>query len=473
MMLLFRLLIFILITPFIVFSQERGDVISFEKIQTFSIPTLQLLYSFNNISTEISPINNAVELYRVNYYTPEPKQKHITEASGLLYIPIEQTRCNYPIFSCQHGTTALGKAPSLLNTEAYLLPIPFAADGYIGVLADYVGYGITPDSIPHVYLHSKSEATATIDMIRASKKVCNSLNINYSEQLFLSGYSQGGHVTLAAQKEIQEFHNDEFKVVASAPGSGPYILHKDVLDSALTTYKYSRPLYLTFLIESYNYIYDFYESPNDIYLAPYDSLVPLIYNRSNPIPVSILQWPAHAYLSPPLKIDIQNKTHPLYNALIVNDLSNWKSETPINLYYCEADEQVPYTVSLQTADQMTTVGSNQVDAILVDANLNHADCARPTLELTKQWFDELKGDCNVVGELNKSTTPFISFYPNPAYDVIHVSKKFNKRPYSILTMKSIQVKQGEVANNTINIKDLNNGQYILRIDEEAFTFQKK
>ena len=63
-----------------------------------------------------------------------------------------------------------------------------------------------------------------IDMLRAVKHFCNQNNfIQFNEQLFLEGYSEGGYVTMAAVKEIEENLSDEFNITMSFPMVEPMI----------------------------------------------------------------------------------------------------------------------------------------------------------------------------------------------------------------------------------------------------------
>ncbi|MBO0155283.1 hypothetical protein J0688_25075, partial [Vibrio parahaemolyticus] len=47
-----------------------------------------------------------------------------------------------------------------------------------------------------------------------------------SSHLFITGYSQGGHVAMATHKVIERDYAREFTVTASGPMSGPYNLAK-------------------------------------------------------------------------------------------------------------------------------------------------------------------------------------------------------------------------------------------------------
>lgn len=81
-----------------------------------------------------------------------------------------------------------------------------------------MGLGYGPGLYPDV--HAASEATATIDMLRATRNYCQQNAIGLNGQVFLFGYSQGGHATAAAQKMIEEKYPHEFTITASAPMAG-------------------------------------------------------------------------------------------------------------------------------------------------------------------------------------------------------------------------------------------------------------
>ncbi|MFN0074264.1 MAG: lipase family protein, partial [Chloroflexota bacterium] len=108
----------------------------------------------------------------------------------------------------------------------------FASYGYAVVVADYLGLGSSPGY--QAYCHARSEATCVVDALRAGKSLCASNNVTLNAQLFLAGYSQGGHVTMAAHRELETFHTNEFTVTASAPCAGPYDLGGVTIESLLT-----------------------------------------------------------------------------------------------------------------------------------------------------------------------------------------------------------------------------------------------
>jgi len=136
-----------------------------------------------------------VNMYQLTYETPGTDGTLVT-ASGVVFVPPSGTG-PYPLLSCQHGTLFSRKvAPSYTDsypeTQAWLSE--FAAKGYVVVIADYIGLGKAGKS-RHPNFHTETEATSARDMIRAARKFCADRGILLGNNLFLAGYSQGGHVT--------------------------------------------------------------------------------------------------------------------------------------------------------------------------------------------------------------------------------------------------------------------------------------
>jgi dienelactone hydrolase len=103
--------------------------------------------------------------------------------------------------------------------------------GYAVVVPDYLGLGTSPGY--QTYLHAGSEATCVVDALRAGRSLCSSNRVSLNGQLFLTGFSQGGHVTMAAHRELEAFHTNEFTVTASAPCAGTYDLGGVTLEDIL------------------------------------------------------------------------------------------------------------------------------------------------------------------------------------------------------------------------------------------------
>ena len=163
----------------------------------------------------------AVEAYRLTYLTVDGQGRQIA-ASGLVAIPQKPANVLSPVLSYQHATIKLqAKAPSNLE-DLGAPPVVLASLGYIVLAADYVGYGVSA-AAPHPYLLSAPSASAVIDLLTAAKYWRQTQHVPDNKQLFLTGYSEGGYVTMAAHRALQAgtstHRNELVRVVA---GAGPY-----------------------------------------------------------------------------------------------------------------------------------------------------------------------------------------------------------------------------------------------------------
>jgi len=93
--------------------------------------------------------------------------------------------------------------------------------GYIGLAPDLLGMGDSR-GFPR-YMHAASEASAVIDMLLAVKAYLIQHGMPYRDQLFVRGYSQGGHSAAALQRAIEAGQAGDATVPAAAHHiSGPY-----------------------------------------------------------------------------------------------------------------------------------------------------------------------------------------------------------------------------------------------------------
>jgi len=146
------------------------------------------------------PTQYGVSLYRVRYWTTGADAS-LTVASGLVAFP-RGSRLR-GVVSFQHGTASERvSAPSAPDpSNGVLAAAAFAGRGYLLVAPDYVGLGVS--AVPHPYLHADSEADAVVDLLRAARDVVAAAGADWPDALLLTGFSQGGHATLAAQRLLE------------------------------------------------------------------------------------------------------------------------------------------------------------------------------------------------------------------------------------------------------------------------------
>lgn len=232
-----------------------------------------------------------VDVHQIRYNTLDPAEQ-ATTASGALMIPTgSNAACQgaRPIVVYAHGTAAeqaynIADLSNPDNAEGLLIAAAFAAQGYIVVAPNYAGYD-TSTLTYHPYLHADQQAKDTYDALTAARSalpISTAPTVTDDGRLFITGYSQGGYVAMAAHRLMQA---SGVPVTAAAPMSGPYALaafgdavfQGQVIESA--------PLLVSWLISTYQRIYgNIYSAPTDAFEAQYASgieeLLPTAGSRS-------------------------------------------------------------------------------------------------------------------------------------------------------------------------------------------------
>ncbi len=335
-----------------------------------------------------------VDAIKVVYNTIDPKDS-ATIASGLILIPKNVSKA-LPLLSYQHGTILNKTAVPSRLSGSFEVGLVFGTEGYVVACPDYLGMG--DGKKMHPYMHAKSEATAIIDMLRATRTVCKNRGVNLNSQLFLIGYSQGGHSTMAALKMIEENYNTEFSVTACAPMAGSYDMSGTQLNYMLKDTFYPSPGYLPYLLYAYNNIYSMYPIIDSIFVSPYNSEFKLYFNDNPTTDLGTVDnlWPSSriptSVLKPEILQDIKDNltSNPLRLALKDNDLYDWGPVSPVHLCHCNGDQDVPYQNSVIAYNSFISHGSTSVQLIMPLEGGTHETCAVPAFIHAIKWFDSLK-----------------------------------------------------------------------------------
>ncbi len=368
---------------------QRGKLISINLAFSFTVPQLQILFSIAGI-TDVVP-KYPIRLYKVVYETITPLGGRTT-ASGALCLP-ENTGNALPLLSYQHGTiTQTNKAPSSmdLGTEV-TVGIAFATSGYAVAVPDYLGLGNSPGL--HPYHHARSEATACVDMLRSVKTACATNGFPLTNRLFLCGYSQGGHATMALLRELEWFHSGEFTVTACAPMAGAYDLSGVTPADFLSTRPKPNPYYFLYLLAAYQDVYGLAPSLADLLVAPYNTnLPPLLAGNSAGGDINALM-PSDPtqILKPEYLADFRTNAHHLLRvALGDNDVYRWKPATPLRFYHCDSDQDVIKANSTVALSYLQSIGVTNVSLMDPLPTGGHSECIQPSLMAAKAWFDSLR-----------------------------------------------------------------------------------
>jgi|JI6StandDraft_1071083.scaffolds.fasta_scaffold81504_1 hypothetical protein len=376
-----------------------GKLLSYELVKSYSTKELGDFWKKNNIPKLILTAKDSVDVYELTYETkytdcnPQP-----VIASGLFFVP-HLKKGKLPLLCYDHGTEIRKERSITMNGEQSLC-LGFATDGYAVAFPDYVGLGIGEKD--QLYLNAESEARSSVDMLRAVRDLSIILNYELSDKLFITGYSQGGHAAMATHKLIQEQFNEEFKVTASSPMSGPYDVYFSVESGRDKEYTY--PVFLMMLVKSY---YDT-KLPNnrmrEVLKAPYDTIIPAMLDGCTSFSTINAALPSIPYkvLTDDFVNDyLHNPISGFKQYLKENSVYNWKPEAPMQLCYCNSDEEVNYKNSLTAYETMVQNGSTNVKLRMSGKKFKHVNCALFAAVYTKMFFDaQLKGG-NKKGPIGK------------------------------------------------------------------------
>jgi len=369
---------------------ERGKVLSTQLLRQFSLSQIASYLNADGV-----PTTNAVwtvQYYKIVYETVDPFGLPII-ASGGLFVP-QGVVGAMPLLSDQHGTE-IYKAwvPSQNDYYWFSEALFFASSGYLTLMPDYLGLGESPGL--HPWLHSKTEASAVVDMLRAVKTFCTESNIAFNSQLFLTGYSQGGHATAAVQREIETHHTNEFTVTASAPMAGLYDV-SGILHFVAASNDFRKPFGIVYPLAAWLPIYDFAETMEELLASPYDQTLPPLFDGSHILGDDILPAMAigvESTLDANFLSDLRSDTnHPFWQATADNDLLDWAPRAPMHLYHCSGDDRAPYWNAVSALHAYTNNGACCVELTNPETGgpLNHDQCWAPSMVATKAWFDSMK-----------------------------------------------------------------------------------
>src|SRR5450755_1231009 len=235
-----------------------------------------------------------VDVYYVKFWTLGAANEP-TESSGALMVPTGGTGCSgpLPIVLYAHGTS-FNKASNIANVtdptntdptsqEGALIAAMFAAHGYIVVAPNYAGYDISTLGY-HPFLDAAQQSGEMIDTLTAARAALpNTLSSATSDsgKLFITGYSEGGHVAMATQRALEAAGR---AVTAAAPMSGPYALEAFGDAIFFGSVDIGSTVFGPLLTSSYQHAYgNIYSATTDVYSATYATGIDTLLPSATPI----------------------------------------------------------------------------------------------------------------------------------------------------------------------------------------------
>lgn len=397
-----------------------------------------------------------------------------TIASGLLSIPQDIECDQLPMLVYCHGTVLRKfNIPSSMNFEGRWNQ-NYASAGFIAVAPDYLGFGESPGL--HPYHHADSEATATIDMIHAAREFLDAYDVQDNGEVYVTGYSQGGHATMAVLQYAHENNlTEQLGIVAGAPMSGAY--DQSGTTAPIIIYEqaaYAYMGYAAFTLMAYEMVYgNMYVELSDLFQTPYDQMMPIWFDgEQNEYSMGYVNSALPNLISELVEDSVltsvqQNPDHHWWQNLQDNDVYMWVPEVPLRLLYCQADDQVPYQNSLVAQDYMLENGAEDVLALDVLSTGDHFQCRHPAIAASYNFFTEMANMCWVTSTESYDRVQ-AQMYPNPAASHIRIYLPDGQARLILYNVNGMKVMDMEVQGKTatINISEIPAGIYVANIITE-------
>jgi secretory lipase len=351
----------------------------------------ELIHSFNRAAADaqmaiwgypspphpLPPSHNDVDVYRVVHRTPD-RNGTLVPASGLVAVPkgIEGPR---PLVSFQHGTaTQRVSAPSNFNYQVQTAVFGFATGGYVVSCTDYLGLGSSP--VLHPYVIAAANARVALDMIRATRELCDRLGVLMDTRLYVTGYSEGGHTAMAVARAAQADGSSEFAITACAPLAGVY----NLLVGATPELAAKAPpgtglLFVAYTLLAWQAYYgDLYRSLHDVFRFPFSAMVPRLFDgtlsldrtRETLYAAAVEQYrrdhpddpraqpPVTTFdvLTPEFTAAFVDPASPMGRRIRENSVHDWTPRMPMYLVGARNDSQVPFASTLDAVRTMRRRG---------------------------------------------------------------------------------------------------------------------
>ncbi|MCO6477496.1 MAG: T9SS type A sorting domain-containing protein [Phaeodactylibacter sp.] len=380
------------------------------------------------------PANTGADYYSIHYTTPDIEGV-LDTASGLLVIP-QRGDIDRAMVVYQRGTARSKQdaASNLTAVDAIFASSALAGQGMITLSPDYLGMGEARGF--HPYLDKETEASAAIDMLYAVEAFLEQNDIGWNGQLFLTGFSQGGHAAMALHQELQANHQDDWPVTRSAPISGPYdlsVAEEFFLDTDL---QYPPLVLIAYIaVGQQEAEGGLYNSLEDIFAAPYAPIVARFLSPEwetgaintdtiqNQLAAAMLPlegglFPARMIREEYRQAMLADEDHPLRAALRDNSPLDWTPEAPVRLPYCE-DDPIVFSEFILNAETIFLNLGADVAAVNGGPGIGHGDCLPPSLFAAQGFFDEVrtdKGQFLPGGLIHDDSLRAYAVYVPPGYD---------------------------------------------------------
>ncbi|MFD9903973.1 alpha/beta hydrolase family protein [Streptomyces sp. NPDC059063] len=376
-------------------ATQRGTLLSAELLYT--------LTSAKDSAAELTAsgydpgaADYGVDAYRLVYRTVDAKGQPAT-ASGLFTVP-RGVQGRLRTVSFAHGTGVHRvDAPSMQRKVFLTGPsIAYASAGFATVAPDYLGMGTGPGK--HPWMDVPSEATASLDLLRAARQFAPRTARSLDRDVLATGFSQGASAALGLGRALQAGEDRYFRLGALAPISGAYDFGGAELPALLASDSELEPrwraVYAAYTLVAFDRVQDVYDNPGEVFRDPgvqelFDGM------HTGPQMLNALPRTLDELLTPHGRDLLARPRGGLAAGLRRTDsvCKDWKPKAPIRLYMAQGDEQATArnTANCAAAFRKKGVGVPVVDLGAVDHQKSRhlGSNVQGTAEVV-HWFSTLR-----------------------------------------------------------------------------------
>ena len=356
----------------------------------------------------VAPTKTDINLTKISYTSIDEDNKRVT-LTGLMAMPRDGAPNGLVVFC--HGTIQDREAsPSLWKgkedgSETETAVLAFATGGYAVVIPDYLGFG--DHKATHPYPRNIINSQSVVDIIEPARALADLLDFKMGPKLYITGYSEGGGVSMAATQKLEQLVGPKYRVEKSAPVSGPYDMAGATREFMLVqpTEQFGFVVRLYLLSYAAYYLRKHQNVKITDYFKPaMANSIWLNYNR-NPSDENLLKALGLTSVLMRAKNDLRNvitprflkametldRRDPLVAALINDNVFDWAPRTPMLLVNLEGDGVVSpeNTTNAFNAMRRRGVGRDSMRRYIIkDASLNHVTAVPASMAAARRFFDD-------------------------------------------------------------------------------------
>ena len=358
-------------------------------------------------SYAVAPATDDIVLHKITY-TSRDEDNRPVNLTGLMAWPRGGAPNGLVVFC--HGTIQdRDNSPSLWKgkengSEAETAVLAFVTGGYAVIIPDYLGLG--DHKATHPYPRNIINSQSAVDIIAPARALARQKNYRIDPKLYVTGYSEGGGVAMAAMQKLEKLNGAMYRVERAAPASGPYDVSGATREFMLVQPTDQAGFVVRVYLLSYAAYYLRKHSNvkiTDYFKPAMANSIWLNYNR-NPSDENLIKALGVTALLMRAKNDLRNvitprflramqtldRRDPLVAALLNDNVYDWAPQTPMLLINLEGDGVVnpENTINAINAMRRRGVGRDSLWRYIIrDGSLNHVTAVPAAMSAARAFFD--------------------------------------------------------------------------------------